>query len=87
MPGDRKSKCQSKMKPLGLTRRSDGELMVVHRCLNCGKISYNRIAGDDNTYALLTLLSDKPDQITQGHPGLLTKEDTLAVQSALFGMF
>jgi hypothetical protein len=67
------------MKPLGLTCRTDGELMVVHMCQRCGKVSYNRIAGDDNTYVVLELLGDKS--------GFLTKNDVQQVQTALFGQF
>jgi len=54
------------MMPIGLkfkslkenpfTNKVSGELMVVHACLGCGKISANRIAGDDNSYQLLKLL-------------------------------
>lgn len=33
-----------------------GELMVIHECLNCGKLSPNRIAGDDNEYQILCVL-------------------------------
>jgi hypothetical protein len=47
------------MKPIGLTLKKDGELMVVHLCLNCAKISCNRIAGDDNSYTIVQLL-DSP---------------------------
>ena len=40
------------MKPVGLTFRiegngSKGEIMLIHDCTGCGKISINRIAGDD----------------------------------------
>jgi hypothetical protein len=74
------------MKPIGLMCRNDGELMVVHLCLNCGKVSYNRIAGDDNTYALFELLCDQDASTTTRHPALLTKEDSLQVRTALFGV-
>jgi len=30
--------------------------MLVHQCTNCGKLSPNRIAGDDNEYQILSLL-------------------------------
>jgi len=57
--GDRKSDCLASMKPIGLTiKDSGGELMVVHRCLECGKTSKNRIAADDNTYVLFSLFKD-----------------------------
>ena len=80
------------MKPVGLTwkdlkhnvftKKTSGELMLVHLCLNCGKISFNRIAGDDNPYSILSLLenSEKQKDIT-----LLTLEDKEQVQTAVLG--
>lgn len=57
--GDRKSDCLSSMEPIGLTTKSNGgELMVVHRCLKCDKISKNRIAADDNAYVLFALFQE-----------------------------
>lgn len=55
--GDRMAACKAKMKPIGLTikqirkkyaRANSGELMLVHQCVDCGKISINRIAADDD---------------------------------------
>lgn len=46
------------MKPIDLAFKPDGELMIVHRCLCCGKISKNRIAGDDNTYSITNLMGN-----------------------------
>lgn len=40
------------------TGRGSGELMIVHQCLNCGRISPNRIAGDDNEYQILSILKE-----------------------------
>lgn len=56
-PGDRRSNCGARMKPIGLAFKQDGELMITHRCMRCGKISNNRIAGDDNTYSITSLIS------------------------------
>jgi DNA-directed RNA polymerase subunit RPC12/RpoP len=53
--GDRKSTCQGSMKPTGLTTKKDGEIMITHICDKCGKISNNRIAGDDDTEIILKL--------------------------------
>jgi predicted RNA-binding Zn-ribbon protein involved in translation (DUF1610 family) len=62
--GDRKASCCSRMQPIGLTvkqihkkytNQEKGELMLIHRCTGCGKISINRIASDDSTGALITL--------------------------------
>jgi hypothetical protein len=73
------------MKPMGLSCKNTGELVVVHLCLNCGKISRNRIAGDDNTYALLGLLEDQNGSSTTRYPEILTTKDIQQVHSALFG--
>jgi hypothetical protein len=63
-PGDRLSACKMRMKPVALTlKRAEkryqfaqpGELMLVHQCEDCGKISINRIAADDDNGALLDI--------------------------------
>lgn len=51
-PGDRASECRSLMRPIGVFYRPKGEQMVIHRCLGCGFVRYNRIAADDNPLAL-----------------------------------
>ncbi len=55
MPGDRKSTCGSIMKPVGLMTRRNGELVLIHECLGCGKQDPNRIAADDNPVLLETI--------------------------------
>ena len=54
--GDRMSACKALMRPIGLTIKPShnkyaspcaGELMVIHQCSDCGKLSINRIAADD----------------------------------------
>jgi DNA-directed RNA polymerase subunit RPC12/RpoP len=57
--GDRKSTCHGSMKPTGLTTKKDGEIMIIHKCEKCGKVSNNRIAGDDNTDTILSLADDE----------------------------
>lgn len=67
-PGDRQSPCGSRMMPIGLTLKNirenpftgrvSGELMIVHACLGCNKVSANRIAGDDNSYQILQLFDN-----------------------------
>lgn len=47
-PGDRASDCGAKMAPIARFTRSNGEPMVVHRCLGCGFERNNRLAADDN---------------------------------------
>ncbi len=62
--GDRLSACKARMKPIGLTlkrqskkyaRFDQGELMIVHRCEDCGKIALNRIAADDDNEAIVAI--------------------------------
>jgi hypothetical protein len=52
MPGDRKSTCGSLMKPIGVMMRRNGELVLIHECVGCGKQDPNRIAADDNPVLL-----------------------------------
>lgn len=60
-PGDRLAECRSRMQPIGLTIKhtfkkyhgeEQGELMLIHRCTGCGKLSINRIAADDDPYLI-----------------------------------
>lgn len=54
--GDRLSACKAPMRPVGLSMKpahnkyaaTGGELMLVHACVDCGRISINRIASDDD---------------------------------------
>ena len=90
------------MQPIGLTFKkqkqkyvstySNSELMIVHRCLSCGKISTNRIAGDDNGYVVVNIFTDslsldeniriKAADLTIY---LLTMEDKELMLRSLFG--
>ena len=67
------------MKPIGLKFKYDGELMIVHKCLSCGKISNNRVAGDDFTDAILGLI------LQETNKNLLTIKDTKEILGILFG--
>ena len=62
--GDRNSACRSRMEPVGLTLKhtlkhygeeKQGELMLIHRCAGCRKISINRVAADDNATRIYDL--------------------------------
>jgi hypothetical protein len=68
------------MKPIGLRFKNDGELMIVHKCLSCGKISSNRIAGDDFTDSMLSLVLQEDNK-----NNLLTIKDIKEIHNALFG--
>lgn len=54
-PGDRKSDCHALMEPVGILVRRNGEEVIIHRCLACGKEDPNRIAADDNPVLLMEL--------------------------------
>ena len=60
--GDRLAACKASMRPVGLTlknsrnkyaRAASGELMLVHLCTDCERISINRIAADDHPEAIM----------------------------------
>jgi len=90
------------MIPLGLTfknlrvnqytGRTSGELMIVHRCVNCGHVSCNRIAGDDNNYSLYCLLNNSEslnpnilNVVKRLGITLLNQDDTEEVLISLYG--
>lgn len=54
-PGDRASGCGGIMEPVAISVRRSGEWVVIHRCTDCGVLKENRIAGDDNAMALLSI--------------------------------
>ena len=54
-PGDRVALCQGLMEPVAVWVRRKGEWALVHRCETCGSLKSNRIAGDDNQFALLSI--------------------------------
>ncbi len=95
--GDRASTCQEVMRPIGLTFKStgvdkygktkQGEIMIVHRCKKCQKISINRVAGDDDEVTIIEIhnqanLDESP---LPNNIKLLTEEDTSEVRKQLFG--
>jgi hypothetical protein len=53
--GDRASYCGGIMEPVAISVRKSKEWVIIHRCRECGVLKENRIAGDDNEMALLSL--------------------------------
>ncbi len=61
--GDRLAACKAGMEPVGLTLKKtnkkygsqQGELMLIHACMDCGKISINRIAADDDAEMVMSI--------------------------------
>lgn len=58
-PGDRASECRGLMEAIAVWVRKGGEWAIVHRCRDCGKLSSNRTAADDNP-ALLISIAARP---------------------------
>jgi hypothetical protein len=99
--GDRLCACKGLMKPVGLTikkkrdkyaKDQQGELMLVHRCTECGQLSINRIAADDDPCKLVDVFSRWPPVMQsvilacQQHGILLLKSsDWSLVHTRLFG--
>ncbi len=95
--GDRKSHCCNGMKPIGLTFKHDGygrrgEVMLVHECVGCSKISINRIARDDGEHHLMdiynsSLLLDRKVVISYSLIGieLLSEADMAELRMQLYG--
>jgi len=66
--GDRSTNCGGCMRAIGLTfkkegsdkynNQKEGELMIIHKCVICDKISINRLAADDDEAAILILFHE-----------------------------
>lgn len=103
-PGDRKASCGAGMEPVGLTFKREGfdkygrprrgELMLIHHCTNenCGKISINRIAGDDSPEEILRVFersqridANLREEIINADIKLLTRSDEVEIRTQLFG--
>lgn len=54
-PGDRAADCRGAMEPIAVWARPGGDWAIIHRCRTCGELRSNRIAGDDNELALVSL--------------------------------
>ena len=99
--GDRLSACKAQMKPIGLTlklgrnkyrREARGELMVVHQCTDCGTLSINRIASDDDSETVAAIFQESLTPGYQIHAlgqeygiMILKIEDAKIVYTQLYG--
>ena len=96
--GDRASDCQSLMEPIGLTfkksridkygKEIQGELMLVHKCKNCKKVSINRIAADDDSKKILEIFEDsiKKEILDIENIRFLKEKDRAEIEKQLFGV-
>lgn len=98
--GDRLSACKAPMQPLALTAkrsrnkyaRGHGELMLVHLCTDCGNITINRIAADDDAGTLLEVFEESLalptrtlDLLLNDGIEILSREAFPQLQLQLFG--
>jgi len=95
--GDRRATCHGGMRPVGLTfkhegRGKTGEIMLIHLCLSCTKISINRIARDDPETQILavynnalSLNEEQRASLLANGIYLLTAHDRTEVMVQLFG--
>ena len=95
--GDRLCACKGQMRPVGLTmkngrnkyrREERGELMLVHECTECGTLSINRIASDDDPAAIVEVFRSSIESHVsyEGHGiRLLGSMDADALYKQLYG--
>jgi hypothetical protein len=95
--GDRQSQCNAGMEPIGLTFKHEGmnrvgEIMLIHACTHCSRISINRIARDDLESMVLEIFTVSQDmsieqklRISQQDIYMLAAVDTDEVTRQLFG--
>ena len=89
------------MEPVGLTCKrvmnkygsQYGELMLIHLCLDCGKVSINRIARDDDAELIfgyfqnsLEMQPELSDRLKAQEIFILGKAETEFVIERLFGL-
>ncbi|HSD56477.1 MAG TPA: RNHCP domain-containing protein [Candidatus Saccharimonadales bacterium] len=96
--GDRKAACQAGMRPIGLTFRIEdslhsGEIMLIHDCSGCEKISINRIAADDGERQILdvfnasfALPAEHRGRLQAGDIYLAGEPDKSNILNQLFGL-
>jgi ribosomal protein S27AE len=72
--GDRLAACKAGMQPIGLTLKQTrkkygwsqhGELMIIHLCTDCGKLSINRMAADDDLERVLEIFQRSTEMDVQ----------------------
>jgi hypothetical protein len=98
--GDRLSACKASMRPVALTLKktakryaaeNKGEIMLVHQCEGCGRISINRIAADDSAEVLMEVF-DRSSRMSlheflfeQDEIHVLSTDDRPVLQTQLLG--
>lgn len=92
--GDRRSVCKAPMRPVGLALKRErkkygagqGELMLVHCCVDCGRLSANRMAADDDLETVLAVFQRSTQENgILADLALLRAGDADLVRARLFG--
>lgn len=95
--GDRRSHCHGGMRPIALTFKHEGfgrvgEIMLVHCCALCKKLSINRVARDDPEHSILAIFTESLQlenpqkvQLAQHSIDILTQDDRQVLMVQLFG--
>jgi hypothetical protein len=98
--GDRLSACKSPMKPIGVSVKATGkkygsargELMLIHLCTDCERLSINRIAADDIPQTVFSVFeasfrldSRMRSRLETDGIAVLTSRDSDTVHAQLFG--
>jgi hypothetical protein len=100
--GDRLAACKGRMRPVGLALKrshkkygveNSGELMLIHQCEECDKLSINRVAADDIPERLYEIYRDFHTLDAEHHLELkgssiqpLGWQDAGVVERQLFGV-
>ena len=56
-PGDRAATCGGMMRPVGIEKTGD-KFVITHKCETCGKTIRQHSADNDNTDAIIALMTD-----------------------------
>lgn len=99
--GDRMAACKAKMEPVGVAAKHLhkkfgprlGELMLVHRCEECERVSLNRLAADDDPETILAVFAASWEleergkcRLMEDGITLLSAADAALVHLRLFGV-
>lgn len=98
--GDRLSACKGQMRPIGLTMKksrnkyqikSRGELMLIHKCVECGCLSINRIAADDGPDSVMDVFDsslglDRQTRSSCESRGIAILNDSETIEAQLYGI-
>jgi DNA-directed RNA polymerase subunit RPC12/RpoP len=100
--GDRMASCNTGMRPIGLTTKTaridkwgqeiKGEIMIIHECNRCGKISLNRILAEDESSEVIKVFEtgikmdgDKKEELKKKDIVVLEEKNREEIEKQIFG--